>query len=159
HRPAARQMRLQSLASERDPDLPAILDALDLDSPDVPDALGDLFGQSKAVGEILEVARRRHHDGEGRGAYDDLNRTLDRDGSRELRPVGAGIIGIGADWNVDRTRALTPPHRPAPSRSGEAKQPLRGRAAANRRSGWCAGLARRSPCIRDSSSPSRNSRS
>ena len=47
---------------------------LDLDAANILDALGDLLGQRKAVGEIFEVLRRRHHDGEGRAADDDLNR-------------------------------------------------------------------------------------
>ena len=53
------------------------------------DALGDLLGQRKAVGEIFEILRRRHHDGEGRAADDDLNRRFDGDRSRELRPARA----------------------------------------------------------------------
>ena len=81
HRPTAREMRLQPFAGQRDLELPAVLDRLDLDAADIVDALGDLLGQRKAVGEIFKVARRRHHDREGRAAYDDLNGRLDRDRS------------------------------------------------------------------------------
>ena len=75
-------MRLQSLAGDRDLELPAVLDRLDLDAANIVDAIGDLFGQRKAVREIFEILRRRHHDGEGRAAYDDLNGRFDRDRSR-----------------------------------------------------------------------------
>ena len=159
HRPGARHMGLQSFAAERDLELPAILDRFDLDSPDVGDTLGDLLGQDKAGGEILEVLRGRHHDRERRAAEDDLDRGLDGDGARELLSADAQVVGKDADRSVDRTRTLTRPHRPTPSPSGATRHPLRDRAAANRRSGWCAGPAPRSPCIPGNWSPSRNCRS
>ena len=158
HRAPARQMRLQPLAGKRDLELPAVLDALDLNAPNILDRFGDLFGQRKAAGEILEVPRRRHHDGEGRASDDNLNRGLDGDRSRKLRPARAGIVGKGPDWNVDRARALTRPHRPKLSRSGAPRPPARDRASASRRNGWSAAPAPPSPCIRGNWSPSRNSR-
>ena len=81
HRPAARKMRLQSFAGQRDLELPAVLDELNLDASNIVDIPGDLLGQYKAVSEILEVPRRGHHDREGRAAYDDLNGGLDRNRS------------------------------------------------------------------------------
>ena len=158
HRPTARQMGLQSFAGKRNLELPALLDALDLDGANIVDALGDLFSQRKTEGEILQVLRRRHHDGEGRAAYDDLNGRFDRDRACKLRPARAGIIGKGPDWNVDRARSFTRPHRPTPSRSGAPRPPARDRAPASRRNGWFVAPAPPSPCIRGSWSPNRNSR-
>ena len=102
HRPATREMRLQPLAGQRKPELPPVLDALDLNAPNILDRFGDLFGQGKAAGEILKVPRRHHHDGEGRASDDNLNRCLDGDRSHNLWPARAGIVGKGPDWNVDR---------------------------------------------------------
>ena len=101
HRPAARQMRLQPFTRNRDLDLPAVVDPLDLDAPNVLDRLGDLLGQRKPAGEILEILRRRHHDREGRGAYDDLNRRLDGDRPGEVGPTRAGIVGKVSDRDFD----------------------------------------------------------
>src|ERR1700733_11799074 len=157
HRPAARQVGLQPFAGKRDLELPAVLDPFDLNASDIADALGDLFGQRKAVGEILQVVWRRHHDGKGRAAYDDLNRRLDGDRSRELRSTRAGIVGKGPDRNDDRARTLTRPHRLKLSRSGATRHPLRDRAPASRRNDWSAAPARPSPYIRCSSSPHPNS--
>src|ERR1700722_14879053 len=117
-------MRLQSLAGNADLELPAVLDGLNLDAADIGDAIGDLLGQSKAISEIFEIVWRRHHDGEGRAAYDDLNGRFNRDRSGQLRPARAGVIGKGSNWNVDRTSALTRPHRPRPSRSAARRPPL-----------------------------------
>ena len=75
-------MGLQPLAGKRDLKLPALLDALDLNAANIVDALGDLLRQRKAIGEILEVLRRRHHDRKGRAADDDLNRRFDGDRAR-----------------------------------------------------------------------------
>ena len=84
-------MGLQSFAGQRDLELPAVLDELDLDAADIGHASGDLLRQSKPVREIFKIARRRHHDREGRAAYDDLKGRFDRDRSGELRPAGARI--------------------------------------------------------------------
>ena len=54
----------------------------DLDSPDVVDALGDLFGQRKTEGEILQVLGVAIMTAKGAAAYDDLNGRFDRDGAR-----------------------------------------------------------------------------
>ena len=72
---------LQPFAGERDLDLPAILDGFNLDASNIVDARGDLFGEGKAIGKIFEIFGRRHHDGERRAAYDDLNGRLYRDRS------------------------------------------------------------------------------
>src|ERR1700723_1197840 len=135
-------MRLQSLAGNRDLELPAVLDLFDLDRPNIADAVGDLLRQSKPIREIFEIVWRRHHDGEGRAAYDDLDRRFNRDRSRKLRPARARIIGKGSNWNVDRTSALTRPHRPRLSRSGATRSLPRDRAPASRRNGWSAAPAR-----------------
>src|ERR1700722_9899477 len=151
-------MRLQSLAGQRDLEFPPILDGFNLDAADIGEAIGDLLGQSKAVSEIFEIVWRRHHDGEGRAAYDDLNGRFNRNRSGQLRPAGAGIIGKDSDWNVDRTSALTRPHRPRLSRSGARRPPLPDRGPANRRNGWSAAPARPSPYTQDSWSPNPNNR-
>ena len=69
-RPAIARLRarcaLQLLAGERDRDPPAVVRPLDLDAANVLDAIGDPLGQRKAVGEVLEIAGRRHHHREGR---------------------------------------------------------------------------------------------
>ena len=158
HRSATRKMRLQSLAGNRDLELPPVFDLFHLDAADIGDAIGDLLCQSKTISEIFEIVWRRHHDREGRAAYNDLDGRFNRDRSRELRPTGAGIVGKGSDWNVDRTSALTRPHRPRPSRSGATRPPPHDPAIASRRNGWSAAPARPSPYIQGSSSPNPNSR-
>ena len=81
HRPATRKMRLQSLAGDRDLEFPTAVGALDFNAADVANAFCDLLGQSKPIGEILQIVWRRHHDGEGCAADDDLYWRFNRDRS------------------------------------------------------------------------------
>src|SRR3984957_18216814 len=151
-------MRLQSLAGNRDLELPTIFDLFNLDAANIGDAIGDLLGQSKAISEIFEIVWCCHHDGEGCAAYDDLYRRFNRDRPTELRPARARIVGKGPDWYVDRTWALTRPHRPRLSRSDATRPPLPDRATASRRNGWSAAPARPSPYIPGSWSPNPSTR-
>ena len=130
HRPPARQMRLQSFAGQRDLELPAVFARFDLDAPDVGDPLSAICSvRTKPSAKSSRSRGRRHHDGERRAAEDDLDRRFDRDGARELLSAGAQVVGKDADRNLDRARALTRPHRPAPSPSGATRRPLPDRAA------------------------------
>ena len=78
-----------------------------------------------------------------RAAENDLDRSFHRDCAGKLLSPSAAVIGKDAGRKVDRRRTLIRPHRPAPSPSAAATNPLRDRAAASRSSGWCAEPARR----------------
>ena len=112
-------MRLQPFACERDRNPPGVGVPFDIDAADIREPLRDSLAQRKAIGEVFEIAGRRHHHGERRSADNDLYWRLDCDRARERLPYRAGVVGKGPRFDIDRVRPLTRPHRRAPSRCGE----------------------------------------
>ncbi len=142
-RALASQMRLQSFPGQRDAKPPgAAFDRLDLDSADLVGPFDDPLGEQEAIGEIFEIARRRHHDHERRAADDEFDRRLDRNGAGDRRAISAGVIGEPARLELRRRRAFTERHRPSPWRPAEGQGPPRGCGPASPTGCWSDGPAR-----------------
>lgn len=82
-------MLAEAIRHEIDRNGDAIVDGFSCDRADLACCLHDAFGEAEASGKILEIIRRRHHDGIGDCAIHDVDRHFDGNILRYGKSVGA----------------------------------------------------------------------
>ena len=155
-------MLTEAIGYQIDRDGDAIINRFSGDRADLACRVDDAFGEAEASGKILEIVGRRHHDGIGDRAVNDIDRHFDGNILRYGKSVGAvETHAFRRNRQGNREQGccqFIPPRLEAVAQSSSMKSLPRGFVPAIPRNNWCGGLQPLSPCIRGSWWPSLRNR-